>query len=333
MKELALISNARQALMDAASVDEVKDISDKAVAAKLYLKRAGYGREMIVAASEVVIRGQRRCGELLAEMEKTRCKGHREKVQSVPTTALKLKDIGITKDQSSKWQVIATIPDDAFENKVAELRTKQSEMTTAFFVRLAREMHEEQNETESSADGETVVTGDLSELESKFGTVYADPPWQYGNQGTRAATGNHYSTMSVDEICEMPVESLVADDAHLHLWTTNAFLFDARRVMEAWGFEYKSCFVWVKPQMGIGNYWRVSHEFMLLGIRGNCPFRDRSQMSWREIERTKHSAKPASIRGIIEKVSPGPYLELFGREQVDGWTVFGNQISPQQKLW
>lgn len=176
------------------------------------------------------------------------------------------------------------------------------------------------------------TTDDLSTLKrKKFGTIYADPPWKYGNQGTRASTDNHYSTMTVDEICDMPIESLAADDAHLHLWTTNAFLFDAKDVMEAWGFEYRSVFVWVKPQMGMGNYWRVSTEFLLLGIRGNAKkFNERNHINWVEHPRTKHSAKPESVRGAIEQVSNGPYLELFGRSPVRGWTVFGNQISKQK---
>ena len=160
----------------------------------------------------------------------------------------------------------------------------------------------------------------------KFGAIYADPPWLYGNQGTRAATGNHYGGMTVDEIAAMPVARLAADNAHLHLWTTNAFLFDCKSIMEAWGFEYKSCLVWVKPQMGIGNYWRVSHEFMLLGVRGSCPFLDRSQMSWIQEPRTKHSAKPEAVRKMVESVSPGPYLELFGRRIAPGWVVWGDQI-------
>jgi N6-adenosine-specific RNA methylase IME4 len=178
------------------------------------------------------------------------------------------------------------------------------------------------------------TTSTLAELPQKhFGCVYADPPWQYGNQGTRAATDNHYGTMSIDDLCEMPVSDLVADDAHLHLWTTNAFVREAFRLIDAWGFEYRSMFVWVKPQMGIGNYWRVSHEIMLLGIRGNAKrFNDKSLKSWVEASRTKHSAKPEAVRGMIEKASGGPYLELFGRNEVPGWTVFGNQISGQKLI-
>lgn len=163
---------------------------------------------------------------------------------------------------------------------------------------------------------------------TKFACIYADPPWQYGNQGTRAATSNHYATMSVDDICGMPIRDMAAEDAHLHLWTTNAFLFEAKRVMEAWGFTYKSCFVWVKPQMGLGNYWRVSHEFLLFGVRGRCPFLARDEMSWAELPRGRHSAKPDEIRKTIERVSPGPRLELFARDRHEGWSVFGNQIQP-----
>ena len=165
----------------------------------------------------------------------------------------------------------------------------------------------------------------------RFSCIYADPPWRYGNQGTRAATDNHYPTMTPADIgalsiADRPIANIAAENAHLHLWTTNAFLFDARAVMEAWGFEYKSCLVWVKPQMGIGNYWRVSHEFMLFGIRGRLPFENRGQMSWVKADRGGHSRKPGIVREMIEKVSPVPRIELFARERTPSWVVWGNQI-------
>lgn len=161
----------------------------------------------------------------------------------------------------------------------------------------------------------------------KFGCIYADPPWLYDNQGTRAATGNHYGGMTVDELCALPVREIAADDAHLHLWTTNGFLFDCPRIFDAWGFEFRSSFVWVKPQMGIGNYWRNSHEFLLTAIRGDAKrFNDKSLKSWLECDRGVHSAKPEQVRHFIEKASPGPYLEMFARSGVPNWTVWGNQI-------
>jgi N6-adenosine-specific RNA methylase IME4 len=134
--------------------------------------------------------------------------------------------------------------------------------------------------------------------------------------------------MTIDAICAEPVKQLTADLAHLHLWTTNAFLREAFDVIHAWGFKYKSCLIWVKPQLGMGNYWRVSHEFLLLGVRGNLPFVDHTIRSWQPARRTVHSRKPFLFRGLIEQVSPGPYLELYGREEQPncGWTVYGNQV-------
>jgi N6-adenosine-specific RNA methylase IME4 len=186
------------------------------------------------------------------------------------------------------------------------------------------------NHIGEAPDATTCTVSELQKLIDdgrRFGTIYADPPWPYGNQATRAATGRHYKVTSIEWLMnELPVANLAAENSHLHLWTTNAFLFEAKRVMDAWGFEYKSCFVWVKPTMGIGNYWRVSHEFLLFGLRGDAPFRDKSQMSWLKCERGRHSSKPERIRKIIERTSPGPYLELFGRRVSDGWTVWGNEI-------
>lgn len=143
----------------------------------------------------------------------------------------------------------------------------------------------------------------------------------------RGAAEHHYRTMSLDDICGLPVPQLVAPRSHLHLWTTAAFLADAFTVIRAWGFAYKSCFVWVKPILGCGNYWRLAHEFLLLGVRGRTPFRVRTERSWQEWPRGRHSGKPERVRGIIERVSPGPYLELFGRRPVDGWVVFGDTIA------
>ena len=175
------------------------------------------------------------------------------------------------------------------------------------------------------------IVRDLSRLVesgAKYATVYADPPWPYSNTAARGAAENHYRTMTLDAIRNEPVKALAADRAHLHLWTTNAFLREAFDVIRDWGFRYKSCLIWVKPQLGMGNYWRVSHEYLLLGVRGNLPFQDHACRSWKLARRTAHSRKPFLFRGLIEQVSPGPYLELYGREEQprSQWTVYGNQV-------
>jgi N6-adenosine-specific RNA methylase IME4 len=168
----------------------------------------------------------------------------------------------------------------------------------------------------------------LVENKIKYRTVYADPPWAYSNRASRGAANNHYTTLDLQQICDEPVADLIAENAHPHLWATNAFLREAFTVIEAWGFQYKSCLVWIKPQLGMGNYWRVSHEFLLLGVRGSASFEDKTCRSWLMNRRTRHSKKPFAFRRLIEKVSPGPYLELYGREEQPRteWTVYGNQV-------
>jgi N6-adenosine-specific RNA methylase IME4 len=169
---------------------------------------------------------------------------------------------------------------------------------------------------------------DLSALTArgcKFCSVYADPPWQYERSPRGAA--HHYPTLATEDIAKLPVAELAADVCHLHLWTTSSFLFDAKRVLDAWGFRYKGVFVWVKPQMGTGYYWRCASEFLLLGVKGEQTFLDRTIPNWLSADRHEHSAKPEAVRTLIERVSPGPYLELFGRRAVHGWVVHGNEVS------
>lgn len=173
------------------------------------------------------------------------------------------------------------------------------------------------------------IVHSLAELVAEqpaFGCVYADPPWTFDNTASRAAADKHYQTMTLAEIKQLPVHDLAAQDSHLHLWVPSALLADGLRVVTAWGFEYKTCFVWIKPQLGMGNYWRSAHEVMLLGVRGSAPFRRRDARSWLLARRGQHSTKPDKIRELVESVSPGPYLELFGRRTTPGWTVFGNDV-------
>lgn len=160
----------------------------------------------------------------------------------------------------------------------------------------------------------------------KFCCIYSDPPWRY-DRSPRGAAAHHYPTMTIGEIAALPVADLAADTCHLHLWTTHSFLFDAKRVMDAWGFDYKSLFVWVKPQLGTGHYWRSAAEYLLLGVKGSATFLDRTVPNWLCLDRSEHSEKPEAVRRLIERVSPPPYLELFGRRAVHGWVVFGNEVS------
>lgn len=164
-----------------------------------------------------------------------------------------------------------------------------------------------------------------------YRTVVADPPWRYGNTSTRGAAENHYPTMTIEELCDLEtngrrVADCVADDAHLYLWVTNNFLREAFAVLDAWGFAYKTCLTWVKPQMGMGNYFRGSTEHILFGVRGSLRTAERNLVNWFEAPRAKHSAKPDCFYDLVEKASPGPYLELFARRaRLGDWHYWGNE--------
>lgn len=322
------LDGAVRALAEASSLEDVKHIADVAEAARTYAKAARLGLKAQNKAAEIHLRAQRKAGEMLAQMDKGKGGRPPKTGSSVEPVSTPLNELGITKQDSHRWQRIAALPEEAFEAHLQEVKESNREITTASVLAKERELS---NGFRNATLGEVTVTctENLQALISSgtpFATIYADPPWKYDNQATRAATDNHYPTMTVDELCELPIERLAASNAHLHLWTTNAFQFEAKQVMEAWGFEYKSTFVWVKPQMGIGNYWRVAHEYLLLGVRGSCTFMDKSLKSWAEFERTEHSAKPEAVREMIERASPAPRLELFARSPVEGWTVWGNQI-------
>jgi N6-adenosine-specific RNA methylase IME4 len=164
-----------------------------------------------------------------------------------------------------------------------------------------------------------------------YATIVADPPWRYDNKATRGAAEDHYQTMTVAELCDpgwVARNVAAAENAHLYLWTTHAFLRESFDVVEAWGFTYRTHLVWVKPQIGMGNYFRSAHEHVLFGTRGKLPILDRTIPSWFEAPRGRHSAKPGSFRDLVKKASPGPYLELFSRDRPldPDWHVWGNEV-------
>lgn len=330
---LATITRSKRQLALAKDLDEVLKIRDQAEAMRQVIKTARAGLSAQNAAAELKILAERKAGELLAK--NIPHKGGRPAKNTNTMLAFPpLKDIGVEQIESHRLQRMAALPEKEFQRYLIETTEAGEELTSAEVRRRAKHYLRSKKQSEHAVNGaeraKGIIVTDIDALAGKtFGTIYADPPWQYGNQATRAATDRHYKTMTPAELCAMPVGDLAADDAHLHLWTTNAFLRESFDVIAAWGFEYRSVFVWCKPQMGIGNYWRVSHEFLMLGVRGDAKqFGNHEQMSYALIDRTKHSRKPEGVREKIEMVSFGPYLELFGRRPVDGWTVFGNELEP-----
>jgi N6-adenosine-specific RNA methylase IME4 len=181
----------------------------------------------------------------------------------------------------------------------------------------------------------------------RFHTILADPPWRFQNRTGKMAPEhrrlNRYGTMTFDEIAALPVDEVVVEPAHLYLWVPNALLPEGLRVMEAWGFQYKSNIVWHKIRKdrgpdgrGVGFYFRNTTELLLFGVRGKnartlAP--GRRQVNFLATQKREHSRKPDEQYPIIEACSPGPRLELFARGPRKGWSVFGNQSDEYEPTW
>lgn len=136
-----------------------------------------------------------------------------------------------------------------------------------------------------------------------------------------------YPTLTVEEITALPVAMLAASDAHLYLWTTQRYLWDAREIVKAWGFKPSTVLTWCKPPTGfsLGGTFGKASEFVLFARRGSLKAISRTNRDWWEWSRGQHSAKPEAFLDIVESVSPGPYLEMFARRNRLGWETWGNE--------
>jgi N6-adenosine-specific RNA methylase IME4 len=180
--------------------------------------------------------------------------------------------------------------------------------------------------------------------QNHFGAILADPPWRYevwseGSQKSRLASA-HYDVLTTKQIAELPVAQLAADDCVLFIWITWPQLLDSIKIIEAWGFKYKTCaFAWIKAhanqvemfrddldgQLGMGYWTRANSEVCLLATKGKPKRLSASVRQAIIAPRKEHSRKPDGIHERIERLVAGPYLELFARQEREGWTVWGNQ--------
>ena len=180
----------------------------------------------------------------------------------------------------------------------------------------------------------------------KFKTILADPPWQFSNRTGKMAPEhkrlNRYQTLSLRQICEIPVQIAADSPAHLYLWVPNALLPEGLEVMRAWGFSYKTNLIWHKIRKdggpdgrGVGFYFRNTTEMVLFGIRGTLRTQPpgRRQVNIIKSQKQEHSRKPDELYEIIESCSPGPYLELFARGSRTGWQPWGNQAENYDITW
>lgn len=193
--------------------------------------------------------------------------------------------------------------------------------------------------------------------QKKYSVIYGDPPWntkagrklngyktidgrQIWNGVDNKSRELEFNTMTLNEISALPVKEIADKDAHLYLWVTNQYLLKSEAIIKAWGFEYSTTLTWCKNAMGggLGGNYRITTEFLLFCTRGSLKAKEKHTGTWFHQKREYqngypcHSRKPEFFAKLIEKVSPGPYLELFARRERDGWDVFGNEVESSIEL-
>lgn len=181
----------------------------------------------------------------------------------------------------------------------------------------------------------------------RYRTIVADPAWPFTYNGWGWKSGYYqkrrglgYETMTVEDICALPVSDLAEPDAHLYLWIPDPLLVQgvAAQVAAAWGFPVGRLLIWEKPNFGMGTFPRSQHEAVMVCRRGtNVPFAIRdvgSVIRWKQLYRKGkvNSAKPDAFMDLVEQASPGPYLELFARSKRIGWDVWGDEVDSDVEL-
>lgn len=345
--ELALFAVAKEALAELVKVDEIKDVRDQAERIRLYGQQAN-DRTIIADATEVIMRAERRLGELLRSAHETGQLGigrparsnveqadaadegdEAETVEVVRPQRVTLAEAGISKKLSTRSQKFAAVAEPAFEAALLSAREKILG-GGAVVVNPLKDLSTAEKKSRRRAREMALGAKQMALPEAKFGVIYADPEWKFETYseetGMDRSADNHYPTSALDAIKSRDVGSLAADDCVLFLWATVPMLPEALAVMAAWGFAYKSNFNWHKDRVGTGYWSRNRHELLLIGTRGNIPAPAMGEQFDSSIEApvAEHSAKPEKFYEIIEAYFPTlPKIELNARVARPGWVRWG----------
>ena len=287
--------------------------------------------------SEAVLDAEVRIGELMAKVPKA-TKGNQYTGKMVDNSGVNnqtkadvIREAGFTPMQVSRFETLAAHPEIVAQAK-AEARENDDIVSRSLVLNMVqekkradREAQREEERQENAVKIETLKTP--LEAQGLFQTIVIDPPWDWGDEGDVNQFGRakpDYHTMPISEIEAMPIGRIADENCHLYLWVTNRSLPKAFRLMDAWGFRYITCLTWVKPSIGMGNYFRGSTEQVLFGVKGSQPLKRRDVGTHFEAPRgDRHSAKPDEFYRLVESCSYGPYIDIFGRAGRENWSVWG----------
>lgn len=337
MKGLIKYDAACRAVAAAKSIDEAKDIRDKAVALAAYARQAK-NRDLEADAIEIRMRATRRLDQLRQAQKDSvglnvGTKGNIKhgRVDKKPTLASQ----GIDKNLAHQARTLGALSQDKFEQVVTDARDAVSRAVKNVMRGASIEAEVEQREPIGRQTAKNLNA--LIAAGKKFAVIYADPPWKfkaYSGKGKQRSADRRYDTQSLDKIKAMPIEKLAAKDCALLMWAVLPEFPGALEVIKAWGFEYKTvAFVWIKQNRsgkglfwGMGYWTRANAEVCLLATRGKPRRRAKGVHQVVMSPVRDHSRKPDEVRTRIQQLLSGPYIELFARGKArPGWTAWGNE--------
>ena len=366
MDQQRMCVETRRALGKACRLDEILSVREVAEALRQYAKSTRAGLEFQNCVAKIKLLAERKAGALLAGMH-LRGGNHKSlsqnlakrggqacfavktpknepvpdglgigsKSMSEPDNAA-LRALGISRQQSARWQLEASVPQELFERFVRETGLLGEELTSKGLLRLARELRAEGDGTAGKAArhvdawGCRSIFGEVrSELRlmasngERYACVYVAPRWPEDESCCRSGRKRGALCGIEESLRALPVGEVAAEEAHLHLWTVPEALPCAVKVLKAWGFRYASCLVCTGRSGGSGLYWGRETGLVLLGVRGWLPFQDNSMPGCAESMDALDGNPSGWLRGLVERASPGPYLDLFGTEKAAGWLPTG----------
>ena len=345
MSELTISqSNLPTSFEDVAAFAVIAQEKLKSVRAEISaIKRLGLAKEVLQQKmneaqnlNDIKVHAEMKLGELTAAMEKSQ--GGRPMRNSSPTRTSffdceevqgtepvtkqnALEKAGIKKQAASEYERMAAHPE-IVERVLANAREKNDIPSRASILNEIKKVERKQAIQDQVDE---IERGNIEKPDGLFDVIAIDPPWNYGTQfdsnGRRVA--NPYPEMSKEELKALEIPA--KENCVMFLWTTQRFIWDAKELLDAWGFTYRAMIVWDKEKIGMGDLIRMQCEFCLVGIKGKPVFRDAHDI--RDIirePRREHSRKPAAFYDMVDALCAGRKLDFFSREAREGWCCYGN---------
>jgi len=319
MNELQKLSQARQALSECKTLQETKNIKDIAKGVLEVIKAKGYGNEMKNDACILIVEAGIQFSKLKKEGQE---KGEiKTQATAKSSSKIELDTLGVSKKESHINDVLA---DDEKETKeIIEDLIEHKKTPTENAIYSEKKKRERKIKIESQIKE---IEKGVKTPKGKFDVIAIDPPWNYGREydpdGSRVS--NPYPEMNQDDL--MKIELPANESCILWLWTTHAFIWDAKELLDHWGFTYKAILTWDKEKMGMGSWLRMQTEFCLMATKGNPIIKNNFTRDIIREPRKEHSKKPEAFYSIVDLLCPGKKIEIFSRTKRKGWEVFGDEL-------